>query len=407
MALKERPKTMFNEEELDELLNNSATTEPQSFQQNISPLYRLPKYGQYFIVENFNLPKPKNISEIYCPTCQISYPCELFTIRRKKVFGLKTTTYILCKKCRSLKRKSKWISLDPAFGFKLTLNELALIFHSLAKGETLNEISEVLTENRPSKDSVQKKTIMQAVYRLAPIVTRYITDCCKPKIIDEFLVMDTTYFTHKVPVRDEDNIIYYKLIQRFVTNIIGRDSKAIYGYGIASSKSASAKNCIKMAINYTSGMLIKCHVKYDGDMEIEAALKEAGVPKENLIAIPKTVYKGGINEIEGYFKDVRAKLKKHRFKYDPSIFARLTAFSADWNLFKKHSLFDGKWTGTLAELLQIEQAPSSWQDLIERSWRYILSNKELFEKYYPNINRGAKRLSYGDKSECKYRYAVE
>ncbi|MEM3757357.1 MAG: hypothetical protein QXR61_05290, partial [Candidatus Bathyarchaeia archaeon] len=63
--------------------------------------------------------------------------------------------------------------------------------------------------------------------------------------------------------------------------------------------------------------------------------------------------------------------------------------------------------GTLAELLQIEQAPSSWQDLIERSWRYILSNKELFEKYYPNINRGAKRLSYGDKSECKYRYAVE
>jgi len=69
------------------------------------------------------------------------------------------------------------ISLDPAFGFKLTLNELALIFHSLAKGETLNEISEVLTENRPSKDPVQKKTIIQAVYRLAPIVTRYITNC--------------------------------------------------------------------------------------------------------------------------------------------------------------------------------------------------------------------------------------
>lgn len=377
---------VFNEEELDELLNNSATIEPQPFQLHINPPCKLPKYGQYLIVERLDL--PKSIGEIYCPTCQRSYPCESFITRGKKVFELKTTMYILCKKCRSLKRKSKWISLDPAFGFKLALNELALIFDALAEGETLNEISETLTKNRLSKDLVQKKTMLHAAYRLAPIIAIYITDCCKPKIIDAILVIDITHFTHKVPVRDEDNIIHYKIIQRFVTKIIGRYSKAIYGYGIAASKSASARNCIKMAMNYTSGMLVKCHVKFDGDKEIEAALIEAGIPKENLKSIPKTVYKGGINEIESHFKDVKAKLKKHRFTSDPSIFVRLTAFFANWNFFERHSLYDGRWEGTLAELLQIEQAPSNWQELIERSWRYILSNKELFEKYYPKINRG-------------------
>lgn len=393
-----RVKMVLDEEELDMLINKSVIFETQSLQQSPTVSYVLPPYGQYLTVGNFIL--PATLDKVYCPICQRNYPLtsKCFTFRNKEVFGVKHTTYVLCKNCRNQGRKSSWISLDPAFGFKLTLKELALAFQYLGEGRTLDDISETLSKDRTNNDVVHKKTIMKAVYRQAPIINRYIADCCKPKIIDEILVIDITHFTHKVPVRNEDNTIYYKIVQHFVTKIIGRYSKAIYGYGIAASKSASARNCIKMAMNYTSDMLVKCRIKYDGDKEIEAVLIEAGVSKENLISIPKTVYKGGINEIEGYFKDVKARLKKHRFKYDPSIFVRLTAFFANWNLFKRHSLFDGRWRGTLAELLHIEQAPLSWQELIERSWRYILSNKELFEKYYPNINRGAKRLSYGDKS---------
>jgi len=379
----------LSEEELDALLNapfriketRRETPEAASTHNAIS----FPPYGSYIMVKNYN---PQIVAdEVYCPRCGRSYPLngENFIFKRKAVFQLKPSDYVRCKACKI----SRWISLDPTFGLKLTLEELAAGFRDLAKSVAKGEIAENLTSKRANNELVCRKTVVNGFERLAPMIYRYTIDCCKPRIVDKVLVMDTTYFTRKISILDENYVTRRRLAEAYATIMIGQYSKGIYGMGIAYSVSESARQCVTAAMNYTSGALRECKVKYDGDDEIGMELINAGVPKEYLISIPKTEYKGGINEIEEAFSHVKQHIPKHRFSLKQSIFQALTAFIVQWNFFDKHSLFDGRYYGKIAQLLRIENAPSDWVTLIQQSWRYIISRGDLFNIYYPKYNRGA------------------
>jgi uncharacterized protein YbaR (Trm112 family) len=403
---------ILDENELDDLFNKLLYIKCQNVP-SIYPQIKMPPFGNYLIntVEDYS---PTIPNEVYCPVCKKSYPLtqKYFTYRERRVFDIKNTDYVECKTCRSrslsngYKTKVRRISLDPAFGLKLTAEELASALQDMANGYSLNKIAETLTEGRKREpvyknahaklegELICKKTIRDGFYRIAPIIGQYIVDRCKPRIVDEILVFDITHFTHREPVLDDDNIVDYKLINRSVATITGKYSTAIYGYGVAISKITASRKCIEMANKYVPGMLSQCLIKYDGDKDIRKALVEAGGPEKNLISIPKKEYKGGINEIEGFFSKPKGRLKKHRFRKLPSIYAGMTAFFASWNLFERHTLFDGKWRGTIAELLQIKRPPSSWLELVNISWRYMLTDKTLYEAYYPKTSRGVNKIKH-------------
>jgi len=49
--------------------------------------------------------------------------------------------------------------------------------------------------------------------------------------------------------------------------------------------------------------------------------------------------------------------------------------------------------------MKILNAPKDWHELVKNSWRYLISTKECFEKYYPKINRGPKSVTIKEGEE--------
>ena len=355
--------------------------------------------------------EPSFTDKLYCPVCKKTYPFteEHFYIQRRRGYNQKKSGVAVCKQCRRRNRthgsgvadegentRIGRVNLDPTFGLNLYDYEAAIALEHLAEGSSLNYIQESIMKWRyeylKTKELVSKKTFLNAAHRLTPIILRYTLDCCKPRRVDSEIHIDTFYFTRLYNKLDRQTYRIIKShVENYVTIAVGGHSYAIYGFGVSSNKADSCDGCVKMAMRYTSAAMIDADIKFDGDSSIKLALLKAGVPQSNLISIPKSLLKSHINKAEGLIKILREKgLKKRRFSNLANIFVRVNATFINWNLFETHTLRDGTLNTTVREHLRIN-APQSWHELIQNSWRYILSSKELFETYYPRFKRGPKK----------------
>jgi len=118
--------------------------------------------------------------------------------------------------------------------------------------------------------------------------------------------------------------------------MIGVYTKAIFGLGFGENEYETTKSCGLMAMNYTSGYLQKCFVKFDGSDDEKKALLEVGVQNENLNSVPKTVRRTCINQCEGIIKVLRSKeLGKRLYSLPVSIFLRSAIAFVSWNFFPR------------------------------------------------------------------------
>jgi hypothetical protein len=207
--------------------------------------------------------------------------------------------------------------------------------------------------------------------------------------------MDTFHFTRMrynlIYLDPADYVIKRSYTQHSLSVIIGAYSKAIFGFGVG-NEYESARRCAKMALQYTSNHLPYCNIKFDGSQAIWNALIEAGVPKDHLLSVPKDVCRSHVNECEGLIRILRSKgLSKRDYSFQRDIFLKAAIIFISWNLFENHTLFDGRWSGRLTDLLKID-APSDWNQLITESWRHVISRGDTFEKYYPHYKRGPGRI---------------
>ncbi len=345
---------------------------------------------------------------VYCPVCGQAYPLtrENFYYRERKGYNEKQTLYIKCKKCVERYNKTKTgaigiLSLDPFFGLNVNIDEIALMLEEMADGKKLENIRKDLETKRKERvgrrEIISKKTLLLATFRSAPIFFRYVLDCCKPKKIDRMMVVDSYNFTrtrYYLEIFDDIGWVVRKgYTQHTITIMIGAYTKAIFGFGFGENEYEATRSCGLMAMNYTSGYLQKCLVKFDGSDDEKKALLDVGVQNENLNSVPKSVCRTFINQCEGIIKVLRSKgLGKRLYSLPVSIFMRSAVAFISWNLFQEHVLFDGRWHGKLSELLQID-APADWKSLLELSWRYILSDEVLYKTYYPKFNRGPKKVN--------------
>ena len=361
---------------------------------------------------------PKEIDEIYCPVCRLVYPARNFYIFRRKGYNEKYSTYGRCRACakryqnmkasacndfRGADKRIGIVSFDALFGLNLYVDELALMLEKLANDEKLTKVREAIEHKRRQKvgngEIICKKTLMLACYRVIPIIYRYVVDVCRPKKIDRTLVMDTFHFTRmrhylKYFPDEADYAVKRGYTQHSVTILIGSFTKGIFGFGFGEGEYKAAKRCVAMAMKYTSEHLPKCIIKFDGSDNERRALLEAGIPPEHLISVSKGECRSYINQCEGIIRALRGKgLGKRAYSLPLSMFLRTTISFVSWNLFTQHTLLDGRWNGKIADLISVE-APTDWNMLIEKSWKYILSKGDLFEKYYPRFGRGPKKIKH-------------
>ena len=381
-----------------------------------------PSNGDYIVVESTRNSLSIDENKIYCPVCEKEYPIDNFYTVRKTGYNTKYSDYLICKSCNRRRyqklRKKRCendeeseeerigrVSLDPVFGLNVCKDELAIIFNGLAEGEKLRKIkSEVEKERftrRGVREKICSKTIFTVAERLSPIMVRYMVDQCKPRLVDSEILVDTFSFTRFYKYLDENDVVRKAYWQLYLTVAVGGGSFGIYGFGVSTNKMESCNKCANMVSKYTSGKLRYCKVKFDGDPCIEKALMEAGVHTSNLISIPKEVCRSYVNKAEGLISILRDRgLRKRRYSEQVSIFARMASLFIKWNLFDTHTLHDGLQKTTVREQIQIN-APPGWEELIEKSWLYILSNGKLFKIYYPVFKRGRRRGNLTQSSHLK------
>lgn len=375
-------------------------------------------WGKQDIISVHSVYSRTTFDLVYCPVCGQVYTRDNFYERIRKGYNEKQSMFLICKRCverinkeritkngeypsdaeAKLGTKIGRVSLDPFYGLNLYENEAELMLQEMAEGKTLEEIRADVEDFRKQivgkTEHISKKTLQIACYRIVPILYREVVDCNRPQIIDTTLVMDTFYFTrmrYDLTFIDDDYLVKRDYSKLSATILIGENSKGLFGFGMGQNEYESSKRCVSMALKYTSSMLPRCSIKFDGSSSEERALLEVGIPEGHLISVPKSVCKSYINPVEGAIRALRSLgLGKRAYSLPLSIFIHLTIHFINWNLFQEHVLFDGRWKGRIAELLQID-APKDWGTLIKNGWHYIISDGELFRKYYPKFNRGPRK----------------
>jgi len=352
--------------------------------------------------------------KIYCPVCDEVLRFSDFYREERKGYNEKHSLYLRCKKCvkrsrnekeaSTLQEKSKKprigrVSCDPCFGLNLYQDELALAFKQLAEGKKLYEIKKNIEKKRIDKlgryELVCRKTIKKGMRRLTPIIAQYYVDCCKPSYVDAEIFVDTLHFTRFVDYLESCDFI--DAIRRgytdyYATIAIGGYSFAWYGFGLSSTEYQSCRKCAMMVKAYTSNTLLRCKIKFDGAESIKKTFLEVGVPKRNLITVPKSICASYTNKIEGFIKTLRMQgLRKRRYSEIVDVYVGLVTKFVEWNLFTEHALRDGTQNTKVKDIIKIISPPENWLDLIRKSWKYILSNPTSFKKYYPVFNRGPRK----------------